>query len=184
MPNIKSAMKRDAKSKVENARNRAQKTALKTVMKKFDAAVAEGNKEAAAGTYKVAVKSVTALRPRDSSTRTTPRTRRAPWPRSSMPCNCARCANERPARNGGPFAAFYHAAWALRNTIGAQSAAQTRSENLILSESSQADSSMTDIIPAPIMRAAGPCPPAYQAAAAARGESRVITPQPQTKLMP
>ena len=58
MPNIKSAMKRDAKSKVENARNRAQKTALKTVIKKFDAAVAEGNKEAAAGTYKVAVKSV------------------------------------------------------------------------------------------------------------------------------
>ena len=58
MPNIKSAMKRDVKSKQENARNRAQKTALKTVMKKFDAAVAEGNKEAAAGTYKVAVKSV------------------------------------------------------------------------------------------------------------------------------
>ena len=51
MPNIKSAMKRDAKSKVE-------KSALKTVLKKFDAAVAEGNKEAAAGTYKVAVKSV------------------------------------------------------------------------------------------------------------------------------
>ena len=58
MPNIKSAMKRDEKSKLENARNKAQKTALKTVMKKFDAAVAEGNKEAAAGTYKVAVKSV------------------------------------------------------------------------------------------------------------------------------
>ena len=53
MPNIKSAMKRDEKSKLENARNKAQKTALKTVMKKFDAAVAEGNKEAAAGTYKV-----------------------------------------------------------------------------------------------------------------------------------
>ena len=52
MPNIKSAMKRDEKSKLENARNKAQKTALKTVMKKFDAAVAEGNKEAAAGTYK------------------------------------------------------------------------------------------------------------------------------------
>ena len=58
MPNIKSAMKRDAKSKLENARNKAQKTALKTVIKKFAAAVAEGNKEAAAGTYKVAVKSV------------------------------------------------------------------------------------------------------------------------------
>ncbi len=58
MPNIKSAMKRDAKSKLENAHNKAQKTALKTVIKKFDAAVAEGNKEAAAGTYKAAVKSV------------------------------------------------------------------------------------------------------------------------------
>jgi small subunit ribosomal protein S20 len=58
MPNIKSAMKRDVKSKLENAQNRAQKTALKTTVKKFDAAVAEGNKEAAAGTYKVAVKSV------------------------------------------------------------------------------------------------------------------------------
>ena len=56
MPNIKSAMKRDVKSKMENARNKAQKTALKTALKKFDAAVAEGNKEAAAGTYKVAVK--------------------------------------------------------------------------------------------------------------------------------
>ena len=78
MPNIKSAMKRDAKSKVENARNRAQKTALKTVMKKFDAAVAEGNKEAAAGTIKLLSSPSTAPRPRDLSTRTTPRTRRAP----------------------------------------------------------------------------------------------------------
>jgi small subunit ribosomal protein S20 len=58
MPNIKSAMKRDVKSKVENARNKAQKSALKTSIKKFDTAVAEGNKEAAAGTYKVAVTSV------------------------------------------------------------------------------------------------------------------------------
>mgnify|MGYP000761843543 CR=1 FL=1 len=38
MPNIKSAMKRDAKSKELRAKNRADKTALKTVMKKFDAA--------------------------------------------------------------------------------------------------------------------------------------------------
>ena len=42
MPNIKSAMKRDAKSKELRAKNRADKTALKTVMKKFDAAVAGG----------------------------------------------------------------------------------------------------------------------------------------------
>lgn len=58
MPNIKSAIKRDAKSKLENARNKAQKTAMRSTLKKFEAAVAEGNKEAAAGTYKVAVKSV------------------------------------------------------------------------------------------------------------------------------
>lgn len=58
MPNIKSAMKRDAKSKEQNIVNKAKKTALKTTLKKFDAAVAEGNKEAAAETYKVAVKTV------------------------------------------------------------------------------------------------------------------------------
>ncbi len=58
MPNIKSAMKRDVKSKRENAANKAQKSTLKTMLKKFDAAVAEGDKEAAAGSYKVAVKSV------------------------------------------------------------------------------------------------------------------------------
>lgn len=58
MPNIKSAMKRDVKSKAEQAANKTQKSALKTTLKKFDAAVAEGNKEAAAETYKNAVKSV------------------------------------------------------------------------------------------------------------------------------
>lgn len=58
MPNIKSAMKRDVKSKKENAENKAKRTALKTTLKKFDAAVAEGNKQAAADTYKVAVKTV------------------------------------------------------------------------------------------------------------------------------
>ena len=62
MPNIKSAMKRDAKSKVENARNRARKTALRTVMKKFDAAVAEGNKEAAASTYKCHIRTTGTIR--------------------------------------------------------------------------------------------------------------------------
>ncbi len=58
MPNIKSAMKRDVKSKAEQAANKAKKTALKTTLKKFDAAVAQGDKEAAAETYKVAVKTV------------------------------------------------------------------------------------------------------------------------------
>jgi len=42
MPNIKSAKKRVLISKMENARNRAAKTALKTKIKKFDAALAAG----------------------------------------------------------------------------------------------------------------------------------------------
>lgn len=58
MPNIKSAKKRDEKSKQLRAKNRANKTELKTAMKKFDTAVAEGNKDAAVETYKVAVKTV------------------------------------------------------------------------------------------------------------------------------
>lgn len=58
MPNIKSAMKRDAQSKLLNAKNKGEKTALKTNLKKFDAAVAEGNHDEAVSTYKVAVKSV------------------------------------------------------------------------------------------------------------------------------
>lgn len=58
MPNIKSAKKRVLISAQENAANKSRKSALKTELKKFEAAVAAGNKEAAAGTYKVAVKSV------------------------------------------------------------------------------------------------------------------------------
>ena len=38
MPNIKSAMKRDEKSKLQNMKNKAEKSALKTNLKKFDAA--------------------------------------------------------------------------------------------------------------------------------------------------
>ena len=58
MPNIKSSAKRDQLAKARNAKNKAEKSALKTMIKKFDAAVAEGNKEEAASTYKVAVKAV------------------------------------------------------------------------------------------------------------------------------
>ena len=58
MANIKSSAKRDLKSKELRAKNRAEKTALKTTMKKFEAAVNEGNKDAAADAYKVAVKTV------------------------------------------------------------------------------------------------------------------------------
>jgi small subunit ribosomal protein S20 len=58
MPNIKSASKRDELSKAAQAANKAKKTALKTSIKKFDAAVAAGNKEEAAVAYKVAVKAI------------------------------------------------------------------------------------------------------------------------------
>ena len=56
MANIKSSAKRDVKSKELRAKNRADKTELKTMMKKFDAAVAEGNRETAVSAYKVAHK--------------------------------------------------------------------------------------------------------------------------------
>ena len=58
MPHIKSQIKRDRKNKEQQAKNKAEKSALKTAMKKFDAAVTAGDKEAAATTYKVAVSAV------------------------------------------------------------------------------------------------------------------------------
>ena len=58
MANIKSSAKRDEKSKELRAKNRAAKTELKTMVKKFDAAVVEGNKDEAVNAYKVAVKTV------------------------------------------------------------------------------------------------------------------------------
>ncbi len=58
MPNIKSASKRVELSRAAEAANRAKKSALKTDIKKFDAAVAAGNKEEAAVAYKVAVKAI------------------------------------------------------------------------------------------------------------------------------
>ena len=58
MPNIKSAKKRVLLSEARNARNKAERSALKTTLKKFDAAVAEGNRTEAEGAYKVAVRTV------------------------------------------------------------------------------------------------------------------------------
>ena len=58
MPNIKSAQKRVELAKVRTARNKAAKSVLKTNIKKFDAAVAEGNRETANSAYKVAVKTI------------------------------------------------------------------------------------------------------------------------------
>ena len=58
MPNIKYAKKRVLVSKVNNERNKMAKSALKTTLKKFEAAVAEGNKEQADSAYTAAVKSI------------------------------------------------------------------------------------------------------------------------------
>ena len=48
MANIKSAKKRILVNNKKNLRNRSIKSALKIVLKKFNTAVAEGNKELAA----------------------------------------------------------------------------------------------------------------------------------------
>ena len=58
MPNIKSAKKRVLLTKASNDRNKAAKSLLKTTLKKFDAALAEGNREQADSAYKAAVKTI------------------------------------------------------------------------------------------------------------------------------
>ena len=58
LPNIKSAKKRVLVAEARNARNKANKSALKTAIKKFEAAAVEGNRTEAEGTYKVAVKAI------------------------------------------------------------------------------------------------------------------------------
>ena len=58
MPNIKSAKKRVLVAEARNARNKANKSALKTAIKKFEVAAVEGNRTEAESAYKVAVKSV------------------------------------------------------------------------------------------------------------------------------
>lgn len=58
MPNIKSAKKRVELTKAANARNKAAKSELKTTIKKFDAAVAGGDRAQADAAFKTAVKSV------------------------------------------------------------------------------------------------------------------------------
>ena len=58
MPNIKSAKKRVLVNKAKALQNKSARSALKTDLKKFEAAVAGGNRSEAEGAYKVAVKAV------------------------------------------------------------------------------------------------------------------------------
>lgn len=58
MPNIKSAKKRVLVNQTKAMQNKVAKSALKTDIKKFEAAVAEGNRSEADVAYKAAVKAV------------------------------------------------------------------------------------------------------------------------------
>ena len=58
MPNIKSSKKDVISSKIAYEKNKANKSALKTAVKKFEAAVADGDRAVAEAAYKQAVKTV------------------------------------------------------------------------------------------------------------------------------
>ena len=58
MPNIKSSKKDVLSSKIAYEKNKANKSELKTDLKKFNAAVVSGDKAAAEAAYNVAVKAV------------------------------------------------------------------------------------------------------------------------------
>lgn len=58
MPNIKSAKKRVKVIETKTLQNKMFKTQLRTVIKKFNAAVESGNKDEATAAYKLAVKKI------------------------------------------------------------------------------------------------------------------------------
>ena len=58
MPNIKSSKKDVLSSKIAYEKNKANKSELKTILKKFDAALVSEDKAAATAAYAVAVKAV------------------------------------------------------------------------------------------------------------------------------
>ena len=58
MPNIKSSKKDVLSSKIAYEKNKANKSELKTNLKKYDAALETGDKAVAEAAYKVAVKAV------------------------------------------------------------------------------------------------------------------------------
>ncbi len=58
MPNIKSSKKDVLSSKIAYEKNKANKSALKTDLKKFDAALVSGDKAVAETAYKAAIKAV------------------------------------------------------------------------------------------------------------------------------
>ncbi len=58
MPNIKSAKKRVKVIQAKTLQNQIFKTQMRTIIKKYDAALESGDKEAACAAYKLAVKKI------------------------------------------------------------------------------------------------------------------------------
>ncbi len=58
MPNIKSSKKDVISSKIAYEKNKSEKSALRTDLKKFDAALVSGDKAVAENAYKAAVQAV------------------------------------------------------------------------------------------------------------------------------
>ncbi len=58
MPNIKSAKKRVKVTEAKSMQNRSFKTAYKTVLKKYEAALTSGDQASAQAAYKLAVKKI------------------------------------------------------------------------------------------------------------------------------
>ena len=58
MPNIKSSKKDVISSKIAYEKNKADKSEMKTVIKKYEAAIVAGDKAVATDCYKLAVKAV------------------------------------------------------------------------------------------------------------------------------
>ncbi len=58
MPNIKSSKKDVISSKIAYEKNKAEKSAMKTAIKKFEIAVANGDRAVAVEAHKLAVKAI------------------------------------------------------------------------------------------------------------------------------
>ena len=58
MPNIKSAKKRVKVTETKTLQNKMFRSSMKTMIKKYDAALTSGDKEAASAAYRAAVKKI------------------------------------------------------------------------------------------------------------------------------
>ena len=92
MPNIKSSKKDVISSKIAYEKNKADKSELKTDLKKFDAALVSGDKAAADVAYKTAVKAVDQAVNKGLPSERGPTDQKEvqPWQNSLTPSRCLR----------------------------------------------------------------------------------------------